>query len=135
MDTMTIYNLGSLVGFVSIISFLAKLHHDSRKGEKLLRQEIQDGRKESQESETRLTEKIHESETRLTEKIHESETRLTEKIHQSETKLTEKIHESESKVTEKIQESERQLSRDIREVSDQVAEHRGILKATGTHPL
>ncbi len=121
---MTIYNLGSLVGLISIISFLAKLHHDSRKGEKLLRQEIQDGRKESQESETRLTEKIHESETRLTEKIHESET-----------KLTEKIHESETKVTEKIQESERQLSRDIREVSDQVAEHRGILKATGTHPL
>ena len=87
---MTIYNLGTLVGLISIISFLAKHYHDSRKSEKILHQDMHDVRKE--------------------------------------------IYESESRVTEKIHESERRISRDIRELSGQVAEHRGILKATGTHP-
>ncbi len=98
---MTIYNLGTLVGLISIISFLAKHYHDSRKSEKILHQDMHDVRKEIYESESRVTEKIHESESRVTEKIHESE---------------------------------RRISRDIRELSGQVAEHRGILKATGTHP-
>jgi len=116
MDAIFIYNWGMIAGIVSIIAFLAKQSHDSRRAEKSHAKEFKV-----------LREEIHESEARVREEMHESETRVREEIND----VRKEINESGTYVTEKIHESERRRNRDIRGLSDQVVEFQGFLKGSG----
>ncbi len=78
MESITIFNWATLAMMISILSFMAKNYHDSRKAEKAIRNEVRDVRNEVRESEMRTSGEIHESERRTSGEIRELSNQLAE---------------------------------------------------------
>ncbi len=67
MESITIFNWATLAMMISILSFMAKNYHDSRKAEKAIRNEVRDVRNEVRESERRTSGEIRELSNQLAE--------------------------------------------------------------------
>ncbi len=79
MEEITIFNWVHLAGLIIILSFLAKHHHDSRKGQKLLLQEMRGTRNEMQGVRKEMQGVRNEMQG-VHKEIHESESGLIGKL-------------------------------------------------------
>ncbi len=85
MESITIYNWANLAMMISILSFMAKNYHDSRKAEKAIRNEVRDVRNEVGD----VRNEVRESERRTSGEIHESERRTSAEIREVSNQLAE----------------------------------------------
>ncbi len=112
MESITIYNWANLAMMISILSFMAKNYHDSRKAEKAIRNEVRDVRNEVGDVRNEVGD-----------------------VRNEVGDVRNEVRESERRTSGEIHESERRTSAEIREVSNQLAELRGILKGSGALPM
>ncbi len=74
MESITIFNWATLAMMISILSFMAKNYHDSRKAEKAIRNEVRDVRNDVGD----VRNEVRESEMRTSGEIRELSNQLAE---------------------------------------------------------
>ncbi len=119
MESITIFNWATLAMMISILSFMAKNYHDSRKAEKAIRNEVRDVRNDVGNVRNEVGDVRNE----------------VGDVRNEVGDVRNEVRESEMRTRGEIHESERRTSGEIRELSNQLAELRGVLKGSGALPM